>query len=140
MCDLQAEQVKARQQLTISKLLRKPTPALASAESVKIKTYAPLTHMAELLQRNGSRRSVPKFLPCIISHEGEFSPGCFELIEWLTSVYKRQCSREGPRPDGLTLTQLTATFRTRLKDNLITAVVTGFGGMLAASSAGFILP
>lgn len=137
MCKLRTAHATALQNGTANPLLRKPTPALASAETLKNTVYTPLTHMTALLKRNGLRKEVAKFLPCIISHEGEFAPGCFELIEWLTAVYKRECTKEGPRADGLTPSQLTAAYRSRLKNHLISALVQGFGNMLVNSTAGF---
>ena len=139
---LRDEDERARNTNTPNRMLRQPSPRIASAETQKNKKYAPLVQVATLLKQRGLRAQVPKFLPCAATHEGELSPSFFELIEWLTTLYKKRCEGEiaaSPRPDGRRLDQLTASFRTRFKDAIAVSIAKGFGAMLTASAAGVAL-
>ena len=139
---LRVEDERARITCTANRMLHQPTPRVASAVAHKNTKYAPLVHLAALLKQHGLRSQTPKFLACAATHEGELSPSTFELIEWLTTLYKKKCSAEiaaAPRPDGRRLDQLTASFRTRLKDAIAVTIVKGFGAMLAATAAGAAL-
>lgn len=135
--DLHAEDERSRNTCTANRMTGQPTPRVAAAEQEKTKKYAPLIQTALLLKHRGLRSQAPKFLPCAATHEGELSPSFFELIEWLTTQYKKERKAEpSPRPDGCPVDQLTASFRTRLKDAIAVNIAAGFGGMLAASAAG----
>ena len=137
LSDLHAEDERAHNTCTANRMLGQPTPRVAAAELEKTKKYSPLIQTAVLLKHRGLRAQAPKFVPCAATHEGELSPAFFELIEWLTTQYRRERTAEpSPRLDGSTLDQLTASFRTRLKDAIAVNIAAGFGAMLAASAAG----
>ena len=44
--------------------------------------------IAETQRENNVRDHTPNFLPCALSHEGEFSGGAIQAIEHFTLVFK----------------------------------------------------
>ena len=70
------------------------------------------------------------FRAAVCTTLGEFGPDLWKLQEELVKLYAAKLVREGPRLDGYTGKQLTAAFRTDLKNSLQVAVAKGMADML----------
>ena len=116
----------------LSTMRGEPSPNVLRAEREKNNRYAIIIDLCKRQQKNGIRQNVPTFEPCILSHAGEFSGGLLRTIEFVTkawmandhSVYARSTITKG---------KLTAIFRQRFKDALLTSVINGFGRTLLAA-------
>jgi hypothetical protein len=109
----------------------RPSPPVESYAKRKMEKYNGLVDLGRLLHHRRKRRSSPKFIAGVISHEGEFSAGVFSLIEILSSR-KFALAAAGQDEPWWTPTQVSAAFRMELKDMLASAVVKGWGLMLSA--------
>ena len=106
------------------------SPVITDAVKRKYNTYSLLTQLAVLQHAKRARRCRPKFLACIISHEGEMSSDVFTLIEDLTKLVKKAAAADFLL--GYSPVQIAAQFRRRAKDRIATAVAAGFGRTLAS--------
>ena len=74
--------------------------AVLKQTQTKHNTYAPLIAIAEKQFQTRTRMQKPIFWAGVASTYGELGPDTIKLQEWLTSIYGRKLTREGPRPDG----------------------------------------
>ena len=84
-----------------------------------------MTELSALQCAKRMRVGQPKFMACIVSHEGEMSPDVFGLIEQMAKRVKKQVSTDfisGYPPE-----QVSAEFRRRAKDRIATVVASGIG-------------
>ena len=54
-------------------------------------SWLPLLDIAEAQRVNNVRDHTPNFLPCVLSHEGDFSGGAIQAIEHFTLAFKQTC-------------------------------------------------
>ena len=85
----------------------------------------------------GRRRNAPTLHAAVITHLGELSPGCIQLIETITAA-AGTAHTPGPLNAGANRAHTTRKFRTRLKDAIMAATARGFGRALR--SAGNPMP
>ena len=90
--------------------------------------------MAAKLHRQGVRACTPKLHPCIVSHAGELSAGALQTVGVITKAFVENEVGQG-RKDGLTKQRLSAGFRTRLLDRVMSANAKGFGQALRAAGS-----
>ena len=78
--------------------------------------------------KTGKRARTPsaRMAPCILSHLGEMSPSALHTVEFITLEYRNVMSTRAFE-DGIPLKRRTAQFRTRFKDAIMCANVSGFG-------------
>jgi hypothetical protein len=124
--ELHDAEVLARTKGKLNVFTARPSPAIRARESIKYKTYNPVVRLAEVQAHKGMRKRAPVFRPCVVSHTGEFSPGCVSTIEWITAQY-RAILRKSPPHDGRPVAHYVASFRSTLKDWLASANAKGFG-------------
>ena len=88
----------------------------------------------------GVRDKRVKFLACVATHFGEFSPGFFELIERLVAIFASNPAH-APSVTGVTKSYAVAAFRETCKDAFAVAMAKGVGRMMtaASSSAAWVL-
>ena len=68
--------------------------------------------IAQRQARNGERKNSPEFVAAICSTFGELGSGMLRVQEWLTRIFRKSAEREaGQREDGMTVSELTAQFR-----------------------------
>ena len=63
----------------------------------------------------------------------EMTPDSLALQEWIVQAFRRKSLSEGSRPDGLTVPQLVANFRHKLKLSVHFALAAGVGAMIHAA-------
>ena len=85
---------------------------------------------------DGRRSKAPVFTPVALTSFGELGSGCAVVQEWLALRLKAYHVAQGPRPDGLSPQQLTATFRKQFRLALLMTTVR----RLAAIQRGSGLP
>ena len=105
------------------------SPTVTKAITDKINTYNLLMQLATLQHRKRKRPTIPTFLVCVATHEGEWSRDLFSFIEEMTGLVKRRATTD--TSVGFKPAQVAAEFRKRAKDRIATAVVAGFGRTLA---------
>ena len=107
------------------------SPAVKEAEEKKKAKYLPLLNRIKAREeRVGIRHSgQAQFFGCIMTHDGEFSDGTFQLIEWLVKQYRVSLSDDDIW-GNLSRGAMAADFRSRIKDALVTAMANGWGRML----------
>ena len=69
----------------LSGYLHKPTPAVMSSVKEKTVTYQGMLKIPSDQRDAGLRNHVSQVMPCVISHEGEFSEPLIQTIETLTT-------------------------------------------------------
>ena len=112
------------------------SPTVAATVKKKFATYSLMTSIAALQKAKRVRDFVPRFMACVVSHEGEMSSDVFAIIEELA-----KCVRVNALTDtscGYPPAQVSAEFRRRAKDRIATAVAAGFGRAL--STVGYPSP
>jgi len=81
----------------------------------------------------GKRRKIPAFIPFALADNGELAPAALEFQEYLVDCFRRKCSKDGPRDDGQTISQLITDYRHRLKLSVQFALASGVGAMITAA-------
>ena len=96
----------------------------------------PLLDIAEAQRANNVRDHTPNFLPCSLSHEGEFSGGAIQAIEHFTLAFKQTCedATRMAQKHGYTIKQRASHFHTTMKDALICTSAQYFGKLLATAA------
>ena len=65
-------------------------------------------------------------------------PGFVFVQEWLTRIYKRKVTLEGPRMDGMSVDQLTATYRSNFRDRVLKVMASRVANMMRSAGQGSI--
>jgi hypothetical protein len=126
-------------QLSLRKLLNrlgkneKPSntsPALTQRINDKVKTYATLMLILEKQFRENRRLSLPEFVPAIATTHGELGPELHQFLEWIIMGYKAKMKQMPPRPDGQNVADLARTFRRRLRERVLVAIMKGTARVL----------
>ena len=118
----------------------KPHPvgaAVTSQAHLKRDKYAGLVALATRQQLEGRRATKVSFKAAVCSTLGELSPGFFSVQESICRMHSNKLNREGPRLDGYSAAQLTATFRSSFKCAIQMAVAKGFATMLLEAGLPF---
>jgi hypothetical protein len=110
-----------------------PSPTLLVRETSKKEKYSRLVCVAKKQFLEGKRRAVPQFTPFALADNGELTPTSLALQEWIVQAYRRKTQAEGPRADGLQVSQLVVSFRHRLKLAVQFALASGVGAMINAA-------
>jgi hypothetical protein len=105
-------------------------PALRDRTKSKIQTYSTLMAIAEKQYLEKRRLSKPVFVPAIATTHGELGPDLIKLMEWIVAAYKLKMEQAPPRADGRRPAQMTATFRRRLRERVLVAVMKGTARVL----------
>jgi hypothetical protein len=129
---LQEAELRAEETMTANPMAKISVALIESTEGRKETTYSLLTALADNQKRLRRRQGEHKFVPAVFTHNGELSPKLFDLVEWLSLHYKTH-SASLDFTHGRAAKQLSAEFRTRLKDALQTAIANGYGAMLRAA-------
>ena len=87
-------------------------PSVVCQRAIKGKhtKYSLLVAMANAQKAEGVRDKRVKFLACVATHFGEFSPGFFELIERLVAIFASNPAH-APSVTGVTKSYAVAAFR-----------------------------
>jgi len=85
--------------------------AVKSQTRFKHQTYSPLVTIAQKQKIDGKRTQSPIFIAAVANNLAELGHETVELQEWLTSVYARKLSDEGPCADGITINTLNGEYR-----------------------------
>ena len=130
----------AHAQLSLRKLLgrlgkneKQPSntsPALTQRINDKVKTYATLMLILEKQFRERRRLSLPEFVPAIATTHGELGPELHQFLEWIVMGYKAKMKQMPPRPDGQSVADLARTFRRRLRERVLVAIMKGTARVL----------
>jgi hypothetical protein len=86
---------------------------------------------AEIQKARGMRDDVVMFRPIVMTHTGEMPKDVFETIEDFAGEARAIC-KVHPSPIGIKPIMAAAASRTRIKDQLASAMAQGFGDMLSA--------
>ena len=106
--------------------------ALAEAAKTKIGKYTPLLNRGRMLRSTGKIPHQPKFVPCIVTHCGEFGAGLLEVVEWLCMCYRRNTAPVWARMTGVSISKATACFRLDLLDGWACSIAAGWAQQLLA--------
>jgi hypothetical protein len=116
---------------TPNNMLALPSKPIADAIKLKQTTYSLLHKLAILQHAKGARPTIPRFMSCIMSHEGEWSPDFFDFFEDMTRLAKAHACKDTLMGD--TPSKLAASFRQNAKDRLVCVMIAGLGkGLLLA--------
>jgi hypothetical protein len=115
-----------------------PSPGVREASKRKVKKYDPMVILAKKQVDEKSRAAAPVFFPLVVSHLGEMCPSLIKLIEWFATTLKAR-AMQGLIPQSVLMgtepSVFSARFRTRAKDRLMAALISGWGRQLR--SVGF---
>ena len=113
-------------------MARAPSPAVVMTVKAKEARYKVLCELLENQFKTRRREVLPKLVSAVITHLGELGPDLIDLVEVLTSVAGKLFV-VSPLTMGVSRAKYTAQFRTKLKDELLTANALGFGRALVAA-------
>ena len=99
--------------------------AFAKIKKVKQTKYRFLQQTIERLSVDGHTGFKPKFLlPCITT-DGLMDADLAEVIKFIGNQYATMLTKQGPRLDGLLPVNLKQTFKAKLKNSILFAVLRG---------------
>ena len=111
---------------------RDPSPAIRDRVDSKTKAYTPMIELAARQVAQGLRQRPPVFKVVAFSRAGEFSPGTFELVDWITAQYGKLDALVLTRYDHRTTPMKMREFRAAFLDELVCAVASGTAEIIRA--------
>lgn len=114
-----------------------PTPVVVDAAKKKIEKYAPLLQRGRVFHAANKLPRKPEFVPCILTHSGEFGDGLLRTVEWLCLCFRNNVAKSRALLFGTTAAKVTASFRRATLDSVAVALAGGWAQQLLA--AGFPL-